>query len=98
MDQNSVYSNFIDVFDAITYVIPAAQVLIVGNRKEVQLRGQKSITGGVTTVLFIVNGVPYDDISFINPIEITSIKQLTSAQAAIYGARAGGGVIAITTK
>lgn len=98
MDENNIYSNFIDVFDAIRYKIPAAQIINVGGQKQVQLRGQKSIEGGPTTVLFIVNGIPNEDISFINPIEIISIKQLTSGQAAIYGARAGGGVIAITTK
>jgi len=97
MDQNNVYSNFIDIFDAIHYAIPSAQILNVGGHKEVQLRGQKSINE-LTTALFIVNGVPMEDISFIFPYDVISIKMLTNAQSAIYGSRAGGGVITITTK
>jgi len=97
MDQNNVYGNFIDIFDAIHYAIPSAQFLIVTGPEQVQLRGQKSVND-VTTALFIVNGVPTEDISFLFPSEVTSIKMLTSAQSAIYGARAGGGVITITTR
>ena len=97
MDENNIYSNFIDVFDAIRYKIPAAQIINVGGQRQVQIRGQKS-TAGFTPVLFLVNGIPNEDISYIIPSEIISIKQLTSGQGAIYGARAGGGVIAITTK
>ena len=53
---------------------------------------------GSNAALFVVDGVIVDDVSYVAPSEIVNIKQLSSSQAAIYGARAGGGVIVITTK
>lgn len=95
--ENSIYSNFTDVFEAIKYAIPSATIISDRGTQKVQLRGTKSLTE-VVSALFIVNGVPTEDITFIFPSEIVSIKQLSSAQAAIYGSRAGGGVIVINTK
>lgn len=49
--------------------------------------------------LLIVDGVVYNGtINSINPKDIESISVLKDASAAIYGARASGGVILITTK
>lgn len=97
MDNNNAYGNFVDIFDAIRYVLPAAQIVNVGGNRAIQIRGQKS-NSGPTPALILVNGIPNEDISFIFPSDVISIKQLTSGQSAIYGSRAGAGVIAITTK
>lgn len=49
--------------------------------------------------LLVVDGVVYSGtINSINPKDIESISVLKDASAAIYGARASGGVILITTK
>lgn len=55
--------------------------------------------GGINSEppLYIVDGVVYDG-GPINPNNIASISVLKDASAAIYGARASGGVILITTK
>ncbi len=54
-------------------------------------------------VLIVIDGIPQKDnnalaIDNINPDDIENISVLKDAQAAIYGARAAGGVILITTK
>ncbi len=49
--------------------------------------------------LYIIDGVPFSDNPNISPNEIESIEVLKDgATAAIYGSRASGGVIIITTK
>ncbi len=47
----------------------------------------------------VVDGMPVDDLSLINPADIESISVLKDAAAsAVYGARAAFGVVLITTK
>ena len=95
--ENNVFGNFVDVFDAIHYVLPSLTFFEENGTRKVMMRGNKTVQGS-SAALMIVNGVPVDDISYINPYEIVSIKQLSASQSAIYGARAGNGVIVIQTK
>ncbi len=55
-------------------------------------------TDGNSSPLIIVDGVPRDGFSRLNPEDIASYSVLKDASAAIYGARAANGVILITTK
>lgn len=49
--------------------------------------------------LFVVDGIPIDDVSSINPQDVADITVLKDATAtSIWGARASNGVIVITTK
>ncbi|MBL0744110.1 SusC/RagA family TonB-linked outer membrane protein [Chryseolinea lacunae] len=49
--------------------------------------------------LYVVDGVPTDDVSFLNPDDIETTTVLKdAASASIYGARAASGVIVYTTK
>lgn len=69
-----------------------------GDGINITIRGVGTI-GSSSAPLFIVDGLPTTDISFINPADIQSMTVLKDASAAaIYGARASGGVIVITTK
>lgn len=63
------------------------------------IRGRSSIYAS-TSPLIVVDNFPYDgDISNINPNDVESITILKDAAAAsIWGAKAGNGVIVITTK
>lgn len=64
-----------------------------------QIRGAISVNG--TTPLIIVDDIPIPSLSAlnsINPNDIDDITILKDASAAIYGARAAGGVVLITTK
>ncbi len=70
-----------------------------GGAAEVTIRGISSINPA--PVLYIVDGIPLDGpaVNAISPSDIESINILKDASAAaIYGARAAGGVIIITTK
>lgn len=69
-----------------------------GSDLVINVRGAASLTGS-TTPLYIVDGVPLDNLSGINPSDIESIDVLKDASsAAIYGSRGSNGVVLITTK
>ena len=68
-----------------------------GDDVEVRIRGNGTI--GNNNPLYVVDGVPTRDISFLNPSAIKSMTVLKDASAAsIYGSRAAGGVIVVETK
>lgn len=69
-----------------------------GGTPTVILRGLGTALGG-RDPLYIVDGVPVDNINNISPSDIENIDVLKDASAAsIYGLRAANGVIIITTK
>ena len=69
-----------------------------GASPQITIRGQGTIFGG-TGVLYVVDNVWYDDVSFLNPADIESMSLLKDASStAIYGIRAANGVVLITTK
>jgi len=64
---------------------------------EIRIRGVNTI--GNNNPLYVVDGIPSRDISFLNQSDIGAMTVLKdAAAAAIYGARASNGVIIITTK
>lgn len=68
-----------------------------GETSKVRIRGFSSFENN--DPLYIVDGVPTQDISSLNPNDIASISVLKDAGAAsIYGSRASNGVIIISTK
>ena len=69
-----------------------------GDGISIVVRGVGSINSD-TKPLYIIDGNPSESISFINPSDILSMTVLKdAAAAALYGARASGGVIVITSK
>jgi len=68
-----------------------------GETSRIRIRGFSSFENN--DPLYIVDGVPTQNISSINPNDVESISVLKDAGAAsIYGSRASNGVIVITTK
>jgi TonB-linked SusC/RagA family outer membrane protein len=68
-----------------------------GEEISIRVRGEGTI--GNNSPLFIVDGIPTRDISFLNPADMNTLTVLKDAAAAsIYGSRASAGVIVITTK
>lgn len=68
-----------------------------GEEISIRIRGEGTI--GNNSPLFIVDGIPTRDISFLNPADMSSVTVLKDASAAsIYGSRASAGVVVITTK
>ncbi len=63
----------------------------------VDIRGNSTLSNN--PVLYIVDGMAVTGIDYLNPNDIASVSILKDASAtAIYGARASGGVLLITTK
>ncbi|MDP4148538.1 MAG: TonB-dependent receptor [Bacteroidota bacterium] len=72
-----------------------------GGNITVLIRGTGSLASNGNTPLYVVDGYPLETggINNINPNDIASIDILKDASAtAIYGVRAGNGVVIITTK
>lgn len=72
----------------------------LGSTASLQIRGLGTLSNNETSSpLIVLDGVPIDDLSFVNPQDIASISVLKdAASTSIYGARAAFGVILITTK
>ena len=65
----------------------------------ISIRGTGTLTTSTTPPLYIVDGVPIDNISYLNTQDIDQISVLKdAASSSIYGTRAAFGVIMITTK
>ncbi|MDR2628331.1 MAG: SusC/RagA family TonB-linked outer membrane protein, partial [Dysgonamonadaceae bacterium] len=92
-----------NVTSALLGATPGVQVSTAngqpGSEPSIYIRGIGSFSAS-NTPLIVLNGMPYDNaISSINPSDIESITILKDASsAALYGARAGNGVILINTK
>ncbi|MBN1415220.1 MAG: TonB-dependent receptor [Bacteroidales bacterium] len=68
-----------------------------GSNFKVRIRGVGTI--GNADPLYIVDGVPTGDVSYLSPSDIESVDILKdAASSAIYGAQAANGVVLITTK
>ena len=69
-----------------------------GGEMTIRVRGTTSFNGS-NDPLYVVDGVPVDNIKFLAPTDIADIQILKDASsAAIYGSRAANGVVLITTK
>ncbi|WP_211092843.1 MULTISPECIES: TonB-dependent receptor [Chitinophaga] len=81
--------------------VPGVQITNIGKpgaAPEIKIRGMGTVYGS-NSPLYVVDGVWYDDISFLNPADIENMSILKDASSeAIYGIRAANGVVLITTK
>jgi TonB-linked SusC/RagA family outer membrane protein len=78
-------------------VFVAANTGAPGDGIKLRIRGEGTL--GNNDVLYVIDGVPTRDISFLNQGDIKTMTVLKdAASGAIYGSRAAGGVIVITTK
>lgn len=69
-----------------------------GGEMSIRVRGTTSMNGS-NDPLYVVDGVPVDNINFLAPNDIADMQILKDASSAsIYGSRAANGVILITTK
>lgn len=71
-----------------------------GGEPTVRIRGVGSFPGSSnSSPLYVVDGIYFDNIDFLNPADIETLSVLKDASAsAIYGVRAANGVVLITTK
>ncbi|MDN3587131.1 TonB-dependent receptor [Pedobacter aquatilis] len=77
-------------------VFVAANTGAPGDGIKIRIRGEGTL--GNNDVLYVIDGVPTRDISFLNQGDVKSMTVLKDAAAsAIYGSRAANGVVIITT-
>ncbi|RXF68271.1 SusC/RagA family TonB-linked outer membrane protein [Arcticibacter tournemirensis] len=68
-----------------------------GSAPQITIRGAGTVYGN-TGVLYVVDGVWYDDINFLNPGDIESMSILKDASSlSIFGIRAANGAVLVTT-
>jgi TonB-dependent starch-binding outer membrane protein SusC len=71
---------------------------IPGSDLQIRIRGVNTINGS-SEPLYVIDGVPRDNMSDINPGDIATIQILKDASAtSIYGSRGANGVVLIETK
>lgn len=69
-----------------------------GQELQIRIRGVNTINGS-SDPLYIIDGVPFEDMSDLNPSDVASVQILKDASAtSIYGARGANGVVLIETK
>ena len=95
-NQTSKYAKYNNIFDVVRREVPNLQAVVEGNVQKFQVRGVHSILGS-SAALMVVDNMVVDDIGFVQPSEVKSVKFLSSAQATSYGSRGANGVIAIVT-
>lgn len=95
--ENNEYSNFSTVYDLLRGRFPGVEVINTAAGPSIQVRGTNSLTLAGEP-LFILDGIPVDDISTIEPVDIRSINVLKESAAAYYGSRGTNGVILIETR
>lgn len=93
-----------DVMRALQGAVPGLTITSatgeLNGSTNIKIRGTGTLSNGeVSEPLIVVDGVPMDDISYLNTNDIANISVLKdAASSSIYGTRAAFGVILITTK
>ncbi|MGV8826888.1 MAG: SusC/RagA family TonB-linked outer membrane protein [Breznakibacter sp.] len=90
------------VLGSIQGMSPGVQIKSTSSRAggsfDIQIRGKNSISG-VSSPLYVVDGIITDNIDFLNPQDIEKIDILKDASStAIYGSRGSNGVVIVQTK
>lgn len=90
------------VMQALQGKVPGLQIVssgAPGNAPAVRIRGLGSYDAANTGPLYVVDGMFFNDIDFLNTTDIETVSVLKDASAAaIYGVRAANGVVLIETK
>lgn len=93
-----------DVTKALQGAVPGLTITTgdgaINSAASIKIRGTGTLSNGQSSSpLIVVDGVPTDDITFVNPDDIAEISVLKdAASSAVYGTRAAFGVVLITTK
>ncbi|MBR1575498.1 MAG: TonB-dependent receptor [Bacteroidales bacterium] len=76
----------------------SAQNGVPGEELTIRIRGTNTINGD-SSPLYVIDGIPSDDMTDISASDIASVQILKDAAAtSIYGSRGGNGVVLIETK
>jgi TonB-dependent SusC/RagA subfamily outer membrane receptor len=92
-DKSKNYATYSSVYEIISREVGGVRV----NGSQIIIQGTKDLFGDVAALL-VVDGVPVGSFDNISPSEVESISVLKGSSAAIYGTRAYGGAVVVTTK
>ena len=103
LNKDLVIAKPISVINGLTGKVAGLQINTVNNGlfapTRVVLRGNRSLTGNNQPLVVVDGAIFYNDISTLNPDDISDINVLKgSSAAAIYGSDASNGVLIINTK
>ena len=87
------YSRYSDIYELIKTEIYNVNV----SGTSITTTKPSSLTSG-QEVLLVVDGIIHQDISFLVPSDVRSLRYFDGPEAARYGVRGGNGVIEITTR
>lgn len=93
--ENNDYCKYTDIFRLVEAEFGG---VTVNNGQFIVRGGKTSFTAGASYALVVVDGHPTQNIDWIRPCIVKSIKILKGSDGAIYGARGGNGVVVISTK
>ena len=94
-DENNDYCKYSDILSLLR---AQGSGISVSNGGVITIRGGNTSFSGMDQALIVVDGQPTTSIDWIQPCNVRSINVLKGSDAAIYGSRAGNGVVVITTK
>ena len=92
--ENNDYCKYTDIYRLIEAEFGGIEV----RNGRIIIRGGKTSFSGPTHALIVVDGHPNENIDWIRPFNVKSVNILKGSDGAIYGARAGNGVVVISTK
>jgi TonB-dependent SusC/RagA subfamily outer membrane receptor len=93
--ENNDYCKYTDIFGLIEAEFGGVKV---SNGRITVLGGNTSFTPGASYALIVLDGQPTQDIAWLRPCNVRSIRILKGSDATVYGTRGGNGVVVITTK
>lgn len=95
VEENNDYCKYTDIYRLLQGTQGSS--INVSNSGVITIRGGNTSFSGMDQALIIVDGQPQISIDWIRPCIVRSINILKGSEAAIYGTRAGNGVVVITT-
>lgn len=91
-------SSSMNILNRLDGLVPGLTINNAPGAENILIRGLSSINA-TRQPLYVVDGIPMNDVSTINPQDIADITVLKDATAAsIWGAKASNGVVVIVTK
>jgi len=95
--ENNEYCSYRNIYELLVGKFPGVTVSGSSGSYSVIIRGAQSINAS-NEPLFVVDGAPAMDVSWLIPCNIRSIDVLKDGMSSIYGVRGANGVILIETK
>jgi TonB-dependent SusC/RagA subfamily outer membrane receptor len=94
-EENNDYCKYSDIYSLLR---SEGSGITVSNSGVITIGGGNTSFTGMDQALIVVDGQPTANIEWIQPCNVRAVNILKGSQAAIYGSRAGNGVVVITTK